>query len=250
MPMLAIAPPFQGSAWMFRALPVLERRFPGFLVSIIGPQESAGLLDWRRARYSLYSTLDPDNRYLPTRESRYEEGLIERLGRPGVVSSAVRQFIQGRQSGNVLAQIAGWLLCARRHRPAFLRRHDLLDAFARWRGANISLLSIPDISLLEYLWEADEFKYINLSAPVFSASWRLLAHIPSSAWLGRKSASIRSAGAWPTLRTLAVSGFRGRQVSTEASNPKMRTSMAVWQRLLKPSFVWCSAFRRRSAKAT
>ena len=187
MPMLAIAPPFQSSAWMFRALPVLERRFPRvFLCSIIGPQESAGLLDWRRARYSLYSTLDPDNRYLPTRESRYEEGLIERLGRPGVVSSAVRQFIQGRQSGNVLAQIAGWLLCARRHRPAFLRRHDLLDAFARWRGANISLLSIPDISLLEYLWEADEFKYINLSAPVFSASWRLLAHIPSSAWLESK----------------------------------------------------------------
>jgi hypothetical protein len=186
-PILAISPPQPSPDWIFRTVPMLERRFPRvFLCGVIGRQEEASRIDWRRARYSLYLSSDSDERYLPAKEARCEEGLIERLGRPGVVSAAIRQFVQDRESGNVLAQIAGWLLSARQRRPAFQPRHDILTAFRRWQGLKKAFFAIPDAEVLEYYWEAEDYKYLNLSAPVFSASWRLLAHIPGSAWLKSK----------------------------------------------------------------
>jgi hypothetical protein len=184
---LAVAPPFVSSDWVFRKIPVIERQFPQvFMSAFVGSSEADDLLDWRHARYSLYlsrNAHEPPS--LSEKESRYEQALIERLGRPGLVSDTVLEFVKGRESGNVLAQTAGWLLCARSPHGSIANRR-LSSDFEKWNALGKSPLAIADLHALQFFFNRADYQYVNFSAPVFSETWRLLGAVPRKKWLNTK----------------------------------------------------------------
>jgi hypothetical protein len=186
-PFLAIAPPHAGPDWVFRRLPTLGPILPSvFMCAVVAPSESEVSLDWRRAHFSVYLGNEPVVQYLQSREARFEEALINRLSSPGSVSKEVLEFVEGRKGGNVVAQLAGWLLSARHAPPSMKTQRNPSGAFGRWIGKARHLRGIPDVKALQYFWQAEESKYIELTPPVFSSTWNLLAQIPWSVWTQSK----------------------------------------------------------------
>src|ERR1700733_13961689 len=72
-PLLAISPPWRGSDWIYRQVPMFDGQLPRiFLCEAVNHHRATKLLDWRRARYSLYLGADSAEEYRPTNEDRYE----------------------------------------------------------------------------------------------------------------------------------------------------------------------------------
>ena len=181
---LAIRSPLHGNAEVLRCLPTLGRRLPSlFMCAAIPQSESERPIDWRRALYSLYMGDKSAAEYLRSPEVRLEEAIIDRLSRPGIVRRAIQSYVELHTGGNLIAQLAGWLLKAREEDTNLQLRGSIPGAFFRWSGKATHLLSLVDVSALQYFWRSGNVIDFQLAPPLFSATWHLLAQLPTSAWV-------------------------------------------------------------------